>query len=127
MLARAGECAAYVAEQFIFKQFAGHAAAIDGDEIVTGTGAAFVDIARVALLANAGFTGNQDLDIGAGNLGNQIEHPLVGCTLSNRWKLAHGAVQGSTSVACLSDDIIIAHRIATPSDGDRPLASWQSH
>ena len=59
----AGEAALHVAEQLRFQQRFGEAGAIDGHERAVGAQRVRVDLARDEILADAAFTGDQDLGV----------------------------------------------------------------
>ncbi len=63
----AGEGAEAVSEEFAFEQVFGQGGAIDGEEGVMGAGRAGVDIAGDDLFAGAGFAGEEDGGIEAGD------------------------------------------------------------
>jgi len=88
-LPRAGIGAPDVAEQLVFEELARHATTIHGNEVVCRAWTALVCVPRVALLAHAGFTGDEDLDVRSGDLRDQVQHALVSRALSDRYALRH--------------------------------------
>ena len=71
---RAGKRALLMAEQFGFQQMLGDRRAIDADERLLGAIGAGMDVARHHLLAGAGFAGDHDGGVGAGDLLRQFDH-----------------------------------------------------
>jgi hypothetical protein len=69
-----GERAFLVTEQFGFKQVFGNCRAIDRYERLLGAVGAGVDVARQHLLAGAGFAGDHDRGVRAGDLLSQLDH-----------------------------------------------------
>ena len=63
-----------MAEQFGFQQMFRDRRAIDRDERPLGAVRAGVDVARQHFLAGAGFAGDHDGGVGAGNLLRQLDH-----------------------------------------------------
>ena len=76
LLARAGERAADVAEEFGFDQVLGDRRAIDRDEGAVGARSAVVAGAREQFLAGAGLALDQDRDVAADDLGAAVEREL---------------------------------------------------
>src|SRR4029079_12998931 len=64
---RAGEGAATMAEELAFEQFAGDGGAIERDEGFLGAVGKVVDCAGDDFLAGAAFTGDEHVDVGAGD------------------------------------------------------------
>ena len=71
----AGERAALVAEKFALQQTLGNRAAIDRNEWTLRRTAAAMNAAGDQFLARAGFAAHEHVDVGVGNLLNQVEDP----------------------------------------------------
>ena len=72
----AGEGAAAVAEELAFEQVAGDGGAVEGDEGLLRAVREFVDGAGEDLLAGAALAGDQDVDVGLGDLASVV-HQLA--------------------------------------------------
>ena len=80
---RAGEGAAFVAEQFAFQQGFRNGRAVDGDERLRGALAVLVNRARDQFLAGAGFAANQHGDGGGGHAPDFLVDGLHGAAVAD--------------------------------------------
>ena len=74
--ARAGEGAAFVAEQFAFQQGFGDGRAVDGEEWLGAAPAVAVDGPGDELFAGAALAGDEHGGVAGRNLPDEFEHPL---------------------------------------------------
>src|SRR6185503_10914820 len=72
----AGEGAAAVAKELAFEEVAGDGGAVEGDEGLVRAAREFMDGAGEDLLARAALAGDQDVDVGPGDLAS-VSHQLA--------------------------------------------------
>ena len=80
---RAGERAAFVAEQFAFQELFGNGGAVDGEKRLRAALAVAVDRAGDEFLAGAAFAGDQRGGVARGDLADEFEHLLHALAATN--------------------------------------------
>ena len=104
-LVRAGERAAFMAEEFAFEQVLGDGGAIDRDERGFGARAVLIDGAGHEFLARSGFAPDQDGDGLGGNAADFLAHVL------------HRAARADESRAAFDRGVRQSHRLAHEAAG----------
>ncbi len=92
-----GEGSADVAEEFVFEGGFVEAGAVEGDEAFGAAAGVLVEGAGDEFLAGAGFAEDEDVDIGGGDLGDELEDALDG------GGLADDAVDAEALVECVGE------------------------
>src|SRR5689334_553267 len=88
---RAGKRAADMPEKLVLEQLARQRAAIERDERRAAARALVMNEARIALLAHAARSGNQDLGVGRRDARQQLEQRLMRCALPDQRPSRHEA------------------------------------